>query len=130
MVPFKIQVCIGDTKITYSQASDENSIISPTSALLICHNLFEQLGMIAEPTAGEHGLAREEKDQDRIVAQSTRNRWTCPQVLVKDALFNSFPPVGILTVIQCPVQMTLLQKDFLISFLHPVGSCHPRTSIS
>lgn len=50
-------------EITYSQSSDESSIISAISALYLPE--LEYLGMITEPTAGEHSLAREEEDQEQ-----------------------------------------------------------------
>lgn len=50
-------------EITYSQGSDESSIISAISTLYLPE--LEQLGMITEPTAGERSLAREEEDQEQ-----------------------------------------------------------------
>lgn len=63
--------------------------------------------MITELTTGEHGLAREEIDlEQRCVAQSTQNRYTHPLAPVEEVLYCSFPAVGILTAVQCVVEMT------------------------
>lgn len=67
--------------------------------------------MITEPTAGEHGWARKEEDQEqRSVAHSTQKRGTQPLALVKEVLHCSFPGVGVLTVRQCLVWMTPLAE--------------------
>lgn len=87
--------------------------------------MLEKLGTITEPTAGEHGFAREERDQEqRSLAQSTQNSCTQPLALVKEPCAAHLQVWESCHAVSC-LEGTSCRKTFSVfSHLHPVGTCY------